>query len=232
MIRSEIAKHFSADDSVVELIDSNYNVLTVLSRFSLPLGFGDKTIGELCEESDINPAGFLLIINFLLSGTIDNDLLRHVKPTDITYFLHNSHDYYLQYKFPHIRHNLVSALDESHGNINPIIMKFFDDYTELVKKHFSYEETVVFPYVKDIYEGKASEYNIDVFRRTHDDEIEEKLSELKNIILRYYSTSKPFKMYDALADIYNCEEDLTSHANIENHILIPMTAVIERQKRS
>lgn len=225
------SKTFSAKDSVVELIDSDYNVLTVLSRFSLPLGFADKSIGELCEESGINTSAFLLIINYLLTGKIDDSVLPFVRPVDISDFLHNSHDYYLSYKLPHIRANLVNALEEKHENINPIIIRFFDDYVDLVRKHFNYEETVVFPYVKSLADGVPTDYNIGVFRRSHDDEIEEKLSELKNIILRYYSTSKPFKMYDALADIYNCEEDLTSHANIENHILIPMIARIEELKQ-
>ena len=223
-----INRFFTARDSVVELIEHDYNVLTVLSRFSLPLGFGQKTIGELCEESGIHTDAFLLIINFLLTGEIDIATLPGVGPADVVYFLHNSHDYYLTYKLPHIRANLISALDESHKDINPIIIRFFDDYTTLVKKHFNYEEKVVFPYVRLLSEGDNSDYRIDVFRRHHDDEIEEKLGELKNIILRYYSTSMPFKMYDALADIYNCEEDLKSHARIENDILIPMISRIER----
>lgn len=224
-------KFFTAKDSVVDLIDSDYNVLTVLSRFSLPLGFGQKTIGELCDESGIHTNAFLLVVNFLLSGEIDTVAMSEVKPMDVTYFLHNSHDYYLSYKLPHIRKNLLDALDKGHGNINPIIIKFFDDYTTLVKNHFNYEESVVFPYVRCLSMGEQSDYTIDVFRRHHDDEIEEKLSELKNIILRYYSTSMPFKMYDALVDIFNCEADLKSHARIENDILVPMILRIENNNQ-
>ncbi len=226
-MENNLGRCFNADDTVVDLIENDYNVLTVLSRFSLPLGFGEKSIGELCEEAGINTECFLLIINYISSGKIDSKYLSEVCPTDITYFLRNSHDYYLNYKLPHIRSNLVDALDESQRSINPMIIRFFDDYVNLVKKHFAYEENIVFPYIDSLTHGSKGNYNIDVFRRNHDYEIEEKLSELKNIILRYYSTSQPSKMYDALADIYNCEEDLTSHANIENHILIPMIERIE-----
>lgn len=224
-----ISKTYTAKDSVVDLIDYDYNVLTVLSRFSLPLGFGDKTIGELCDEAGINPDSFLLIINFLLSGEINQAIMSRISPVDVAKFLHNSHDYYLSYKLPHIRTNLCNALDSSHDDINPIIINFFDDYTGLVKKHFDYEETVVFPYIEALCEGKPTDYSIDVFRRNHDDDVAEKLAELKNVILRYYSTSMPFKMYDALADIYNCEEDLNSHAHIENNILIPLIDRIEKK---
>ncbi len=211
------------------LINEDYNILPVLSRFSLPLGFGNKTIGELCDDSGIDVNVFLLMVNFLLSGTIDEKLVGKVSASDVVDFLHNSHDYYLSYKFPHIRANLLNALDQHHSDINPIIINFFDDYIRLVRQHFKYEEEVVFPYVKSLAKGVKTNYTIDVFRRHHDDEVSEKLSELKNIILRYYTTSMPYKMYDVLVDIYNCEEDLDSHAEIENSILIPMITRIEKQ---
>ena len=73
-------RFFNAKDSVVELIEHDYNVLTVLSRFSLPLGFGQKSIGELCEESGIHTDAFLLIINFLLTGEIDSASIMKVSP--------------------------------------------------------------------------------------------------------------------------------------------------------
>jgi hypothetical protein len=34
-------------------------------------------------------------------------------------------------------------------------------------------------------------------------------------------------MYDVLVDLYNAEEDLESHSEIENHILIPLIALKE-----
>lgn len=221
---------FSAADSVVDLIDHDYNVLTVLSRFSMPLGFGNgMTLAELCDKSGISAEAFLLIINFLLSGEIDEASMARVSAMEIVDFLRNSHEYYLNYKLPHIRANLINALDETHADINPIIVRFFDDYVKLVSRHFDYEEQTVFPYIRALCRGQRSDYRIDVFRRHHDDEVEAKLSELKNIILRYYRTSTPSKMYDVLVDIYNCEEDVKSHAAIENHILIPLIAGREQR---
>lgn len=222
-------KKFTANDCVVDLVNEDYNILPVLSRFSLPLGFGNMTVGELCASSGIDVNVFLLVVNFLLSGELDRDLLGKVSPVDVVSFLHNSHDYYLSYKFPHIRTNLLNALDDNHQDINPIIINFFDDYINLVKRHFEYEENVVFPYVRALYAGEHSKYTIEVFRRQHDDEVEEKLSELKNIILRYYTTSMPYKMYDVLVDIFNCEDDLASHSHIENKVLIPLIYKKEKQ---
>lgn len=219
-------RSYSAKDNMVDLINEDYNILPVLSRFSIPLGFENKRIADVCCDANIDVEGFLYIVNFILSKKIDLDKLDSISPIEIVNFLHNSHEYYLEYKLPHIRQNLLCALDENHSDINTAIVRFFDNYVEQVKEHFKYEENVAFPYIRELLDGVASKYSIDVFRNHHDD-IDENLSDFKNIILRYYTTSMPHKMYDVLVDIYNCEEDLNTHTDIENHILIPMIAHIE-----
>lgn len=223
-------RRYTPQDSLVDLINDNYSILPVLSRFSIPLGFENRRIADVCTDAGIDSEVFLFIVNFILSGKIDNSRMSTISPEAIVDFLHNSHDYYLSYKIPHIRQNLLNALDESHSDINPAIIRFFDDYIEQVKEHFKYEEKKVFPYVRNLMSGKPSRYNIGMFKKHHDD-IDEKLSDLKNIILRYYTTSMPNKMYDVLVDIYNCEEDLKQHTDIENHILIPMISLVEQRNR-
>lgn len=223
-------RRYTPQDSLVDLINDNNSILPVLSRFSIPLGFENRRIADVCTDAGIDSEVFLFIVNFILSGKIDNSHMSTISPEAIVDFLHNSHDYYLSYKIPHIRQNLLNALDESHSDINPAIIRFFDDYIEQVKEHFRYEEKKVFPYVRNLMSGKPSRYNIGMFKKHHDD-IDEKLSDLKNIILRYYTTSMPNKMYDVLVDIYNCEEDLKQHTDIENHILIPMISLVEQRNR-
>ncbi|MCC8072365.1 MAG: hemerythrin domain-containing protein [Bacteroidales bacterium] len=213
---------------VVDLIRQDYNILPILSRFSIPLGFGSKTIADVCRENDIDLDTFILIVNFILSGQLVRPAPTLKATLGIVDFLHNSHDYFLGYKFPHIRANLLQALDQSHSDINPSIVKFFDDYVEQVKIHFAYEEATVFPYIRSLErpDHNHTDYNIHIFQRHHE-EIDSRLSDLKNIILRYYTTSMPNKMYDVLVDIFSCEADLLSHTEIENHLLIPMVDHLE-----
>ena len=227
----KLTRNFSGKDSVIDLIREDYNILQILSRFNIPLGFQSKRIEDVCNENGIDTDVFLFIVNFILTGKIDSERLPVVSPVAIVDFLHNSHDYFLKYKCPHIRQNLVTALEESHSDINMAIISFFDSYMEEVKKHFNYEEKRVFPYIRSLVNGDNSDYSINLFKRHHD-EIGEKLTELKNIILRFYTTSMPNKMYDVLIDLYNAEEDLDSHNDIENHILIPLITMIECNYRS
>ena len=219
-------------DQVIDVVERNYNLLPLLSRFSLPLGFGNKTVEALCRENGINPALFVLIVNFMITGHLDESSARqNVRPTEVVDFLHNSHEYFLQYKFPHIRSILLQALDRDNDDINPAIVTFFDALIKQVEAHFTYEESVVFPYIRSLETGSKSDYSIDVFRRQHDDEINATLRELKNVILRYYVTTLPNRMYDVLVDIYNVEDDLRSHTIIENRLLVPLVKAGENRHR-
>ena len=219
-------RRFTPEDSMVDLIKEDYNLLPLLSRFSIPLGFGNNTVGQTCENAGISTSLFLLVINFTVSGELDTKFIGDIDAEGIVDFLHNSHKYFLSYKIPHIRANLIGALDGSHNDINPIILDFFDNFVEQVREHFEYEEGTVFPYIRNLLAGIASDYSIDIFRHNHH-EVGETLSELKNLILRYYTTSMPDVMYDALVDICNCEEDLESHSTIENNVLIPLIDHVE-----
>ena len=134
-------------------------------------------------------------------------------------FLQNSHDYFLKYGHAYAP-DLASALEETHNDINPAIIAFFDSYLEEVRKHFAYEEKKYSLIHTRACMRRA--YKLQHKRiQKHHDEVGEKLTELKNIILQFYTTSQPNKMYDVLVDLYNAEEDLESHSEIENHILIP-----------
>lgn len=215
------SRRFTANDSMVDLVNYDYNILPLLSRFSLPLGYRQHTIGDICQSAGIDVNAFLLIIHYVLNGSKPTSMKKGVKASDIVKFLANSHEYFISYKFPHIRQNLMAALDVSYNEINPSIVQFFDEFVTKVKKHFRYEERHLFPYVIALENGEPTEYSIDTFVRQHD-EVGSSLNDLKTIILRYYVTAVPNKMYDVLVDIYNCEADIQSHTDIEDDILVPM----------
>ena len=44
---------YTGDDRMCDLVSDRFAVLQVMSRFGIALGFGDKTIAEVCEEHAI-----------------------------------------------------------------------------------------------------------------------------------------------------------------------------------
>lgn len=216
------------DDVIIDIINDDYTILPLLCRFSIPLGVGNETLDGVCRRNAIDVKALLLVLNYIRTGIIDSSYINVVSPLEVVRFLKNSHDYFINYKFGHIRKNLIGALDLESNSTNGLILKFFDTFVKKVEEHFQYEERKVFPYVEALVNGMKSAYTIEIFERHHE-EVGGALAELKNIILRYYRTTVPNLMYDVLVDIYNCEEDLATHSDIENNLLIPMVYDLEKK---
>lgn len=210
---------YNADDLLSDLVCDHYTVLLILSRFGIALGFGDKTIGQVCAESGIDTATFLAVVNMHIDDKAP-DFGQVSIPALLTY-LRRSHTYFLDFRLPKIRAKLAKAIDDGHNDVAFAILRFFDEYVSEVHKHMDYEEHKVFPYVEGLLEGFRPEgYSIDVFRRHHD-QVEAKLTELKRIIIRYYPAGSTNELNGVLFSIFTCERDLASHNELEDRLFIP-----------
>lgn len=212
---------YTGDDRMCDLVCDKYSILQVMSRFGIALGFGDKTVTEVCTENKVDAETFLAVVNMLMNhgdGTISS---AHISVRALTDYLHNSHSYFLSFRLPAIRRKLIEAVDCSLSDVSFAIMRFFDEYVAEVNKHMAYEEKTVFPYVEALLEGrKSTSYSMEIFRRHHD-QVEGKLRELKNIIIKYYPSGGTNELNGVLFDIFTCEQELASHNAVEDEIFIP-----------
>ena len=203
---------YKPTDKMIDLISDNYSLLQVMSRFGLSLGFGDKTVKEVCELNGVDCR------TFLIPGLID--------------YLRQAHIYFLDFSLPAIRRKLIEAIDCSQDDVAFLILKFFDEYTREVRKHMDYEEKTVFKYVDLLIKGDAPKnYQISTFSKHHD-QVGEKLTELKNIIIKYCPAKANENLLNAaLFDIYACEAGLESHCKVEDYIFVPAILKLERRIR-
>lgn len=219
---------YKPSDKMSDLVCENYSTLLIMSRFGIALGFGDRTIEEVCKAADVDTATFLAVVNMML----DEEPLAENEYAEISveafmHYLHNSHDYYLDYRLPAIRAKLVAALDGS--DVAVVITRFFDEYATEVRKHMSYEEHTLLPYVRALLNGdKPVDYDINTFERQHDD-VEEKMTDLKNILIKYYRADDHNELNVVLFDIFSIEKDLASHNFVENNLLVPIVKQLESQ---
>ena len=213
---------YTGDDRMCDLVSDRFAVLQVMSRFGIALGFGDKTIAEVCEEHRVDTATFLAVVNMLLGGSYHSaHSVPELSVRALTDYLHNAHGYFLEFRLPAIRRKLIEAIDYAHNDVSFAIMRFFDEYVAEVQRHMDYEEQTVFPYVEGLLEGRVSDsYSIDDFRRRHD-QVDAKLRELKNIIIKYYPSGSTNELNGVLFDIFTCEQELASHNAVEDDLFIP-----------
>jgi regulator of cell morphogenesis and NO signaling len=195
------------------------------------LGFGDKSIGEVCKDNEVDTNTFLTIINLLLDDNQSvQDTGAYFSIESLIRYLHHSHTYFLDYRLPEIRAKLVEALDPGQKDLNKAVLHYFDEYVSQVNKHMKYEEKNVFPYVRSLLKGeKKDNYNISIFRKQHD-QIEAKLTEFKHILIKYYPAQSTNEINRVLFDIFNCEKDLASHNAIEDRLFVP--AILELESKT
>ena len=223
---------YRATDKMSDLICDNYSLLMVMSRFGLSLGFGDKTVKDVCQTQGVDYRTFLAVANFISHEpyTYSNEE-EDFSLTALMDYLKRAHTYFLDFNLPAIRRKLIEAIDCSGTeDVSFLILKFFDEYAKEVRRHMEYENQAVFTYVDELLKGHLSAtYNIATFA-SHHNQIDSKLTELKNIIIKYYPEKDNNNLLNAvLFDIFNCEQDLASHCQVEDYMFVPAVAQMERR---
>ena len=223
---------YEASDKMISLIRDNYNLLQSLGSFGISLGFGDKTVKQVCDDQNVDTNTFLAVVNFTINGYREMDDVSRLSVPTLLQYLKASHDYFIGFQLPFIRKELVDALDEN-DNLAQLILKLYDEYSRSVTQHMKYEEKTVFPYVESLIAGKPmANYAIDMYSKHHGQE-SSKLRELKSIVIKYFPGDclRNNQLSATLYDIYNNEEWLALHAEVEDKIFIPAIKYLEDKSR-
>lgn len=229
---------------MADVVHLDYNLLPVINRFGIQLGFGEKKVSEICREKNINAAFFLEVLNtFHDPGYFPKASLLKFPVSLLLDYLQKTHEFYLDVKVPELETNirqLISRTSPENTNMQ-MIEKFFIDYKKELTDHIQNEEEKVYPYIKKLEKALSSEnskegykkdlnqYSIGDFEDEHDN-VEEKLYDLKNIIIKYLPAPADNNLCNKiLYQLYELEKDLTDHARLEDYILVPMVAAMEKQ---
>lgn len=219
-----------------ELLISNPYLILVFEHLGISMEVREKTVSEICAENNLSSELFLIIVN-LFNGfnpePIEDYSFRDIEM--IIRFLKSCHRYYLEEKYPAIKDHisLINKINDHHEI--SMIGKFFDKYFREVTEHLDYEDEVVFPYVLALNNrlngeevSTISSYSVNEYREHHDD-IEEKLADLNNLLIKYIPLKNDQKARrNLLLSLFELEYDLKVHSQIEETILIPMVEIMEK----
>lgn len=226
-------KFYTKEDKLFEMICSDYQLLNIISRFGMNLGFGEKSIEEICEENNIDCNTFLAIINFTKNNSENIWHLNEISLQTLCDYLKQSHSYYLDFLLPTIRRKLIEAIGALPENeVASLILKFYDEYCIEVKKHLKTEDKEIFPYVEKLISGEiipANNYTEDI-TALHRRPLDQKLSELKKLIIKYFkSDNNNYLINSVLYDIFLLEEDLISHSKLETKLFLEEIKKLENK---
>ena len=225
-------KMYEPGDKMITLIQDNYSVLQALGSFGINLGFGDKTVRETCQMNGVDTYTFLAVVNFTINGYRDFDEDEQISVSTLLHYLKASHTYYLDFQLPFIRRELQESINEDDA-LGRLIMKLYEEYAQEIRRHMKYEEKTLFPYVESLLEGRPmNNYNVETFSKNHE-QTDKKLRELKLMIIKYLPADSHHnnQLTATLYDIYNNEEWLQQHAEVEDHIFTPAIKRLEQMTK-
>ena len=220
---------YEADDKMISLIRDNYDLLQMLGSFGISLGFGDKTVKEICENNNVDTYTFLAVVNFTINGYGDFGADDKLSVPTLLRYLEACHAYFLDFQLPYIRRELQESLDERES-LAKLILRFYDEYAHEIRRHMKYEQKTLFPYVESLIEGHPiNNYNVDTFSKHHS-ATDNKLRELKLLIIKYLPLDGLHnnQLTATLHDIYENEAWLRQHAMVEDDIFVPAIRRLEQ----
>ena len=223
-------KLYEADDKMIDIISDNYSMLQGLSAFGIRLGFGDKTVSEVCSSQDVDCHTFLTVVNFLINGYVPKGTDERISVKTLLTYLQASHRYFLDFQLPSIRRKLEESLSKG-DDLAILILRLYDEYARDVHMHMKYEEKTLFPYVEALLANEQKQnYNVEIFSKHHGSTTT-KLQELKHIIIKYLPQDglSNNQLTATLFDIYNIEEWLNNHSQVEDVIFVPAIRLLEQQ---
>ncbi|MBP5527208.1 MAG: hemerythrin domain-containing protein [Bacteroidales bacterium] len=206
---------FTGRMKMADMIAANYDLILMLPRFGIPLGFGEKSVREVCREHAVDENFFLMVCNIYTFEDYrpDTEEMASIDRRLVAEHLQASHRYYLEERLPHLKHHLEHIVAGA-GTAVPektatILTKYFADYCREVREHVRREE-------KHFEEGLW-----DSGSKSHDN-IKDKLNDLTQIIYKYLPGDRlNEEMMELVFDILQLSRDLERHAEIEELLLAP-----------
>ncbi len=232
------------NNKLADFVKKYPKLLDFLDRLNIDLGFGDKTVSEICTEYKIDKYFFIELMHLISSKNKFKP--QYIDKFDIKQtisYLQQSHYSFLNEYLPRINYFITEIKKNEQSRIKDIevLEKYMSDYIEEVKIHLSSEDNDIFPYIIDLLDAvnsknvseelqkRLKKYPIYDFMKIHD-ALYEKLDDLKNLLIKYF---KPFQnnIYEKLLlkTIYELDEDIKLHDMIENIILYPQAEILEKR---
>jgi regulator of cell morphogenesis and NO signaling len=221
---------------MAELVYDNPALLLLMENLEMDFLLHDYTVSETCRNNRLREPLFLLLANLYNGHKPTQAEVELLIPEDLPVvirFLKKSHHCYKEEHYPYIRDLITEMNQLNHREEVRMVEAFFDTYFEEVLEHLNYEDEVAFPYICSLL--KEEDQNDETFcvkeYQEHHSDIESKLSDLKSLLLKHITIDQDRqvrrRLLKALSEL---EADLVIHSLIEELILMPVVARIERSR--
>ena len=202
---------YKGSDKISDLMSHEEDAIHVISRFGLGMGVGEQTIAEACHNNGVHTGTFLAVINYKVYKL--SAMPAEIDIPTLQQYLRNAHTYFLDFRLPHLRRLLIETLlpADPSSKIPMLILRCYDEFVEEIRIHIEHENA-----------GMYEEHTQD------DQRITDKLTEIKNLIIKYYPSQTigqngtvTYQLINVMSDLWHTEQDFSDHCAIEDNILRP-----------
>jgi regulator of cell morphogenesis and NO signaling len=229
------------DKKITDLVGENYVYASVLYYFGIQFyNYSEQTLDQACKDRGLNT---LNVIHSLesINRTEKPNLSLAALPVDlIVAYLKHTHFTFIKQKLPYV----VSLIDHLSPQQTPIakdLQLLFPLFVEDFIHHIYEEEDTLFNYVMLLHQAVSRKYNpgqlyyemekhsiqkYAIEHETHDDE----MVGIRQITDQYAITPRTSLHLRVLyAELNDFENELRTHAKVENEILFPKSLSLEKE---
>ena len=233
------------DETLGEIAAKDLRKAEVFKKYGLDFCCGDKkTVKEACAEKGLN----VTKIEQELQTADKNISTARPLPYNewsldfLADYIVNTHHSYVKKTIPDLR-SYASKVASVHGNRHPellAISQLTDEVCEELSLHMVKEETVLFPYIKQLVASKNNgnplqkgtfntiQAPIDMMEHEHD-VVGKKLEQIRTLSNNYALPDDACASYSFLfKTLEEFENDLHIHVHLENNILFPKSLDLEK----
>ncbi len=215
------------DSKICDLLSNDPTLITVINRFGITLGVGDKSIARICEEKNIDKTFLTTILNtFISEDYFPQEVLSAFSAEQIIGYLNKTNAYYEHYQIPNIeRHfNFLIAKSSPENSSLAIIYKFFSEVKAELLNRINDDRTTLFPTIQQL-ESQNGDKEIEIKQNclSHEDSIEDKISDLLNMLIMHISGNYDSNLAHAVIfALYGLKKDIKQNNRIRERILYPL----------
>jgi len=233
---------------ISDVVRQNYHTARIFENYGLDFAFnGHRTIEEACKEKCINPYEVAAEISQFIEKYNSSPKMFDIWELDnlIDYIINNHHSF-TRNSLPSLMHRIDKELN-SNGEEKPVLGKVkqnIEKLTKLMEINYIREEKTLFPLIKTLVEVKKNKAKlppktmgkfdtvrtpIEVVLKEHRS-FSQVLNSLKRVTGNYTLKEGSDTAYEEIYnDLNEFEKDIHMHVHLENNILFPKAACLEKE---
>ena len=231
--------------TIGEYVAKDFRTAALFSKYGIDFCCnGNRSIEEACQKKAVTADVLLQEIETVLSSKSDSGIDYNAWPIDLLAdYIEKTHHRYVSEKTP-ILLQFLDKLSRVHGAKHPellLINELFKGCAGELAQHMKKEELILFPFIKKMVHATLSDELIElphfetiqnpIAMMMHEHDAEgvrfRKIAELTNNYTPPADGCNTYKVTYAMIEEF--EQDLHKHIHLENNILFPKAAQLEKE---